>query len=318
MVVSLLVETVCFLAALVYYMIVGMIQALTPWCLKPKKDVTGQIALVTGAGSGLGRLLSERFAKLGCTVVLWDINERGNLETVQRIRNLGGTAHAYTCDLSNRNAIYDAASKVKTEVGDVDILVNNAGIVTGKKFLQSPDALIEKCMEVNTNAHFWTVKAFLPSMMTRNHGHIVTIASSAGIVGVAGLADYCASKFAAVGFDETLRAELDVLEKTGVHTTVVCPYFINTGMFDGVQSRFPLLLPILDPNYAVDCMMNAVLTNQETLYIPRILYPVLALKGILPVKCSFLMARFFGASTAMETFKGRQPSKVDTGAVKKD
>ena len=78
-------------------------------------------------------------------------------------------------------------------------------------------------------------------MMTRNHGHIVTIASSAGITGVTGLADYCASKFAAVGFDESLRQELYAQKKDGVHTTVVCPYYINTGMFDGVVTRYILI-----------------------------------------------------------------------------
>ena len=75
-------------------------------------------------------------------------------------------------------------------------------------------------------------------MLEANSGHIVSIASSAGLFGVTGLADYCASKFAAVGFDESLRFELAAMGKTGVHTTVVCPYFINTGMFDGVQTRF--------------------------------------------------------------------------------
>lgn len=74
-------------------------------------------------------------------------------------------------------------------------------------------------------------------MMERNRGHIVTIASSAGILGLNGLADYCASKFATVGFDESIRFELEVQGKTDIHTTLVCPYAINTGMFAGVQSR---------------------------------------------------------------------------------
>ena len=83
-----------------------------------------------------------------------------------------------------------------------------------------------------------TAKAFLPSMISKNHGHIVSIASSAGITGASGLCDYCSSKFGAVGFDESLRMELYTLKKTGVHTTVVCPFFINTGMFDGVTTRY--------------------------------------------------------------------------------
>ena len=74
-------------------------------------------------------------------------------------------------------------------------------------------------------------------MLKKNQGHIVTIASCAGLFGVPGLADYCSSKFAAVGFDETLRLEMVALKKTGVRTTVVCPYYINTGMFKGVSVR---------------------------------------------------------------------------------
>ena len=86
-------------------------------------------------------------------------------------------------------------------------------------------------------ASLQTVKSFLPAMISRNRGHIVTIASAAGLTGVNGMVDYCASKYAAVGFDESLRLELRALGKDGVHTTVACPYFINTGMFDGVTTR---------------------------------------------------------------------------------
>ncbi len=75
-------------------------------------------------------------------------------------------------------------------------------------------------------------------MLARNRGHIVSIASGAGLFGMNGLVDYCASKFAAVGFDESLRAELAAQKKTGVHTTVVCPAYIDTGMFDGVEARY--------------------------------------------------------------------------------
>lgn len=99
-------------------------------------------------------------------------------------------------------------------------------------------------MNINTTAHHWTVRETLPDMLAENRGHIVTIASIAGWVGVRGLADYCASKFGAVGFDESLRFELRA-KKSNVKTTCICPYFINTGMFDGAKSRFPLLLPIL-------------------------------------------------------------------------
>lgn len=98
--------------------------------------------------------------------------------------------------------------------------------------------MIERSFNVNVVAHFWTVKAFLPTMIEKDHGHIVTIASMAGYVGIAKLIDYCSSKFAAVGFDEALRLELEMMGVENVQTTVICPYFIQaTGMFDDVNSR---------------------------------------------------------------------------------
>jgi all-trans-retinol dehydrogenase (NAD+) len=118
------------------------------------------------------------------------------------------------------------------------MLINNAGVVSGRALLDTPDELIERSFSVNTLAHFWTVKAFLPTMLENDHGHIVSIASMAGHVGIPKLIDYCASKFAAVGFDEALRLELEVMGAEGVHTTAICPYFIQaTGMFDTVNSR---------------------------------------------------------------------------------
>ncbi|KJH53317.1 hypothetical protein DICVIV_00440 [Dictyocaulus viviparus] len=138
---------------------------------------------------------------------------------------------------------------------------------------------MELTMAVNTHALFYTAKAFVPAMMESNHGHIVTIASMAGKVGVSGLVDYCASKHAAIGFHESLTAELDARGKTGVKTTVVCPYFINTGMFDGVETKSPTLLPILEPGYVVDCIMEAVLTNKELISMPRFNYFVMFAMG---------------------------------------
>lgn len=270
-----------------------------------RKDIQGKTVLVTGAGSGLGKLMANRFMRLGCDLVLWDINGEAIQQMAKEFES-SVRCKAYTVDLSSRDQIYKAAARVKDEFGDVDILVNNAGIVTGRKFLDCPDSLIEKTMEVNANSHFWTVKNFLPAMLEKNSGHIVSIASSAGLFGVTGLADYCASKHAAVGFDESLRYELADLGKNGVHTTVVCPYFINTGMFDGVKTRFPSILPIQDPDVTVNRIMDAILCNQAIVIIPRILYLVYAFKGILPVKVLQVVGDYMGVSDSMNTFSGHK------------
>lgn len=139
-------------------------------------------------------------------------------------------------------------------------------------------------------------------MMEKNRGHIVSIASIAGLVGAYQLTDYCSSKFAAVGFEESLRLELNCDGYDGIHSTVVCPYYINTGMFDGIGRS---LIPVLTPQYVVDETVKAVLVNQEVLCMPMIVYWIYFIKSLLPTK-SFLWAhRAIGAASTMKTFKGR-------------
>ncbi|NWU81175.1 RDHE2 dehydrogenase, partial [Onychorhynchus coronatus] len=296
-------ETLRFIGLFVYYLLEALVFLVVP---RRKKNVSGEIVLITGAASGIGRCLSLKFAKLGATLVLWDINQEGLKETVRLARENGAArVHGYICDCSKRQDVYRVADQVKKEVGDVSILVNNAGIVTGKAFIDSPDSLIEKTMEVNTMAHFWTYKAFLPAMIATNHGHLVSIASSAGLFGVTRLSDYCASKFAAVGFAESIDIEMSTLGKTGVKTTTVCPFIINTGMFDGAKTKWPRVLPVLDPEYVSEKIVTAVRRNQEMLVIPYIIYVVFAFKAFLPVKATVLLLDYFGIGHLMDTFKGR-------------
>ncbi|XP_051465119.1 epidermal retinol dehydrogenase 2-like [Apus apus] len=296
-------ETLKVIGLSSYYFLESLVFLIVP---KQKKNVSGEIVLITGAGSGIGRLLSLKFASLGATVVLWDINQEGLKETSRLAKQNGAVrVHCYICDCSKREDIYRVADQVKKEVGDVTFLVNNAGIVIGKTFLDSPDPLVEKTMEVNIMAHFWTYKAFLPAMMASNHGHLVSIASSAGLVGVNRLSDYCASKFAAVGFAESIHFEMRNLGKTGVKTTVVCPVAINTGMFDGCKSKWPNLLPILDPEYVAEKIVTAIRQDQVILVLPRFAYLVMILKSMLPVKTALLFADYFGMLSIMDNFKGR-------------
>eukprot|EP00051_Salpingoeca_urceolata_P031933 m.13608 g.13608 ORF g.13608 m.13608 type:complete len:325 (+) comp4600_c0_seq1:144-1118(+) len=284
----------------------------------PKKDVSGDTVLITGAASGLGKLMAERFSAFGCTVVLWDINDEAlekvasSLKQRKKADGIGGTVHAYKVDLSKREVVRQVADKVKSEVATpVSILINNAGIVTGKSILDCPDHLMELTMQVNTNANFWTAKAFLPSMIENKRGHIVTVASSAGLIGVAGLVDYCASKHGAVGFNESLRYEL---RKRGlandIHTTVVCPFFIDTGMFDGAKTKWSLLLPVLQPDYVVGRIIEAIQTNQPALLMPRFVHIIPLFRFLCPVSLFDELTEWTGASDTMDDFRGRGKTKA--------
>ncbi|MDR1419620.1 MAG: SDR family oxidoreductase [Treponema sp.] len=267
------------------------------------KSVKDKLVLVTGGGSGIGRLMALDFARRGGRVVIWDLSQKAIDQAVEEARKEGLEISGMICDVTNRLAVYSCAETLTGRAGPVDVLVNNAGIVNGKTLLDTADENIEKIMDVNSLSLFWTAKAFLPSMLERNTGHIVTVSSAAGLVGISGLADYCASKFAAFGFNEAVRMEMRRL-RSRVRTTVVCPFFINTGMFDGVKTRFPLLLPILKPSYAASKIVKAVLKNRKCLIMPRFVYSIFLLR-LLPVSVFDFIADFMGVNRSMESFRGR-------------
>jgi all-trans-retinol dehydrogenase (NAD+) len=268
------------------------------------KDISGKIVLVTGGASGLGRLMCLGFAEKKARVIAWDLNSDA-LKTLEgEAGDKGLFIRGMVCNIADKEAVYRQAKKLTAEFGPVEILINNAGVVSGTVLLETPDERIQKTMEVNVLPLFWTAKAFLPSMLERDSGHIVTISSAAGLIGVKGLADYCASKFAAYGFDESIRMDLRRL-KSAVRTTVICPFFIDTGMFLGVKTRFSLLLPILKSAYAAGKIVKSVLKNKRRLIMPRFIYTIYILR-LLPIWAVDLAADFFGISHAMDDFKGRE------------
>jgi all-trans-retinol dehydrogenase (NAD+) len=267
------------------------------------KTIRDQVILITGGASGIGKLMALSFAELGAKVAVWDVSE-ANLRSLEEEATARGLAVlAAKCDVSDREEVYRLAEKLVAVLGPVDVLVNNAGIVSGTNFLDTDDEQLLRTMRINVASNFWTVKAFLPSMLERNSGHLVTIASAAGLIGVKGLADYSASKFAAFGFHEALRMELRRM-KSSIAATVVCPFFIDTGMFEGVRTRFPFLLPIMKSEKAARRIVKAIVRKKKRLIMPPFVYSVYLLR-LFPVGFFDAMADFFGVNTSMEEFKGR-------------
>jgi all-trans-retinol dehydrogenase (NAD+) len=269
-------------------------------------ELRGATSLITGAGSGLGLLAAEELARRGSRLVLWDLNEAALETAAERVKTAGGEVHTFACDVSDRGAVRAVAGEVSAAVGGVDVLINNAGVVTGRTLLDAPEEQIERTFGVNTLALYWVTKAFLPGMVERGRGHVVTVASAAGLVGVSQQTDYSASKHAAVGFDESLRAELRS-RAPGVRTTVVCPYYIDTGMFDGVRTRVPWLLPILRPEYVVSRIVRAIERDQPAVMMPPAvkLLPVLR---VLPVRAFDRAMDLLGINSSMSHFTGRPPT----------
>lgn len=265
----------------------------------------GKNVLITGSASGIGRLMAQKIATRGGNVILWDLNLAGLESLSDQLHRWGYKASAYhQCDLSDRDEIRDTARLVLDEHGAVDILINNAGIVSGKPLLELSDDAIERTFSVNTLSLFRTTRAFLPGMIAQNSGHIVTIASAGGLIGVPRMTDYSASKFAAIGFDDSLRVELKRLGHSGIKTTVVCPYYISTGMFKGVKTRFPWLLPIMEPEEAANKIINAIEKDKQRLIMPP--FALVTYPGrLLPLNLFDRIADFVGINNSMDDFQGR-------------
>lgn len=266
-------------------------------------EYVGRKAVITGAASGLGRLLARKIAAEGAHVILWDVNAEGLAGVERELVAQGRAVSTYVCNLADRHAIEAVAARTLAECGPVDILVNNAGIVTGKSLLEASPEAIERTFAVNVLALFWSTRAFLPGMLQRDRGHIVTIASAAGLVGTAKMTDYAASKHAAVGFDESLRLELK-RQGSRVVTTVVCPFYINTGMFEGVKTRFPLLLPILDPERVTDRIVRAIRRNQRRVVLPWVIRTIW-FGRLFPTFLFDAVTDFLGVNRSMDEFSGR-------------
>lgn len=266
--------------------------------------VDGRTVLITGAAQGLGRLMAQRFARLGGELVLWDVDEGGLAETAELINHeLGHKPTTVTVDLTDTASIDRGVAQTRQAAGEPHVLINNAGVTTGERLIELSDRQIEITMRVNAVAPMLVLKRFLPAMVERDAGHVVTVASAAGLTGVARLMAYSASKHAAVGFADSLRHELRHLA-SGVRTTLVCPYYLNTGMFAGVKTRFPWLLPILDAEEVADKIVRCVLRDRQRLHTPLLVKATPALRA-LPPKVTDPLADFLGVNASMEEFVGR-------------
>lgn len=266
--------------------------------------LSGKTVLITGAASGIGRLMALDIAHRGATVVAWDIHREPLDGLVREISALGGRAAAFTCDVGDRAAVQETAERVRREVGAVDVLVNNAGVVSGRPLLELTEDDIERTFRVNVLAHFWTIRAFLPAMVEQGSGHIVTIASAAGLLGIPRMTDYAASKHAAVGLAESLRLELS-RTAPGVRTTLVCPSYIDTGMFEGAEVRARHLVPMLRAEDVSAAVVRAVEQDREQLLMPLMVNTISPLR-VLPTRVFDATARMLGIASSMDRFVGRR------------
>lgn len=266
-------------------------------------SLRAQTVLVTGAGSGIGRLLAIGAAQRGAShVVVWDINEAAAQGVVEEIQALGCDASYDVVDLAEDASVDAAGDAVRARLGGIDFLINNAGVVTGKTFLDQTHQDVERTFQINALALYRVTRQFLPNMLANNFGSVTVIASAASLTGVARQTDYAASKWAAHGFTESLRAEMRH-HSHKIHTLSVHPFYISTGMFDGAQSPHALL-PILVPEVVVEKIFRALEAGHNQLVLPGTAAAANWLK-ILPVPVADQLRDLLGINSTMDQFTGR-------------
>lgn len=268
----------------------------------------GTIILITGAAMGMGKLYAERAIADGATVVLWDVNAELLAKTAAE---LGNRAHPFVVDLANPDDIRRVAALVITEIGDPTIIVNNAGIVRGKLFVDHDhDADIELTMKINALAPMHVTRAFLPAMIAGATAdalaqyRIVTIASAAGLLANPRMSVYASSKWALVGWSDSLRLELVMGGLSNIAVTTVCPSYITTGMFAGAKG--PRLTPLMKPETVVARVWKGMQRGEPFVMMPAMVNVSKVVKGILPVGAwDFVAGTIFRVYNSMDNFTGR-------------
>ncbi len=221
------------------------------------------VCFITGASSGLGRAMAVRLAREGYAVGLSARRESLLEGAAREIREAGGNAGVFPCDVAERDQVLDAVGRCEEELGPVDLLVANAGLSINTRVDPFDALAAEQVIRTNLLGAVYATEGVLPGMLERGRGHIVAVSSLAGFAGLPMSAAYSASKGGMINFFESLRIDL---RGCGVDVTVISPGFVRTPMTDHNSHAMPFLME-LEP--AVEEMMRAIRRRKKSLAFPR-------------------------------------------------
>jgi len=267
--------------------------------IKKKSDsgnkFKGKVVLITGASSGIGRQTAIDFAKNCAKTIILVARSKPKLEEVEKSLKIHFTCETavYPCDVSKKAEVVNMGRELLEKFGFIDVLVNNAGFgIYGKVQNQSIEE-IESVTFTNYLGMIYCTKLFLDSMLSRKSGHIVNVASVAASFGVAGLAAYCASKYAMLGFSESLLHEL---HGTGVGITVVSPIGVKTNFFSNVSfgDHVPnYTLFMLKPEKVSEAILAAANSPRLEIMVPFYMRAGVWLKHTIPYAINPLVGIIF-------------------------
>jgi all-trans-retinol dehydrogenase (NAD+) len=257
------------------------------------RTLAGKRVLVTGGASGIGKAIAERFAAAGAELVLVDLNEAALRETAAAFERAGARAR-----------ITGLKEQVARDGGPIDVLVNNAGLVFGGGFLDVPLEKHLTTYRVNTLGLVAMTHAFLPDLIAGTDGHVVNVASASGYIGLPFGATYASSKWAVIGFSESLALELELQGHGHVHVTSICPSYVTTGLFDGAKA--PRTTRLLTAERVAELTVRAVLANKPVVRTPWLVAATPVMKALLPFRAFYRAAALLGVNTSMMQWRGRK------------
>jgi len=251
-----------------------------------------KVIVITGASSGIGRAAAAEFAKRRARLVLLARRKEKLEEAAEEIQRLRTEAVAIPCDVSEKSQVKSMSDRVLERFGRIDVLVNNAGFAIYGTVSDLSIEDIESQMRTNYLGMVYCTKSFLPALLRQDSGHIVNVASVAASFGLPGIAPYCASKFAMLGFSEGLHHEL---ARTNVGVTVVSPIMVRTGFFDGPSfGRMPKYSPAsLSPQTVAKTILKASVSPRVEIIVPSVVRGAVWLKHTIPYVVNPLLGRSF-------------------------
>lgn len=272
----------------------------------------GKRVLITGAAAGIGRAVAERLGARGAELILTDRDEGPLSAATAAIRRAGSTAEHQVLDVTSGASILQVRDAIHSRGGPIDVLVNNAGVVFGGAFGDVPLRKHLDTFAVNVLGLVSVTHAFLDDLVARPQAHLVNVASAAGLTAVPFASTYASSKWAVVGFSESIRLELARQGHRHVRVTTVCPLYVSTGLFEG--ARPPLFTSMLTPAQLADEIVEGVERDQVFVRTPWLVKLVPFLNGVLPTGLADFLSTALGAAGSMEQWTGRTPKAPEASA----
>jgi short-subunit dehydrogenase len=268
-------------------------------------EFAGKRVLITGAGHGLGRALALEFAGAGAEVIVTDVDAARVDAVVAELQALNRSATGYPLNVTNTEQVRSIREQVHMAGGPIDVLVNNAGVVSGGAFLEVPLDRHLGTVAVNLSGLLAVTHEFLPDLVGRPQARLVNIASASAVLALPLATTYAATKWAVLGFSDSLREELRLAGHHHMRISTICPSYMATGLFDG--ARPPQFTRLLTPERVARVVRRAAERGREFVMLPwtaRFLY---ATAGLLPRGLFVRVCRLLGVAGSMSQWRGHTP-----------